>query len=76
MHRMLYYPEMKFDETELDFGTIEQGTNVRSILSPLLIQGKLLCDYKCFKLLWLYSSYDRLKKPIAPGETGEMLGEI
>lgn len=66
------YPEMSFDETEHDFGTIERGTNVEHTFTftntgdaPLVITDATStcgCTVPTFT-----------EEPIAPGETGEML---
>ncbi len=66
------YPEISFDETEYDFGEIEQGTNVEHTFTftntgnaPLVItNAKSSCG--CTVPTWT-------KEPIAPGEKGEML---
>jgi hypothetical protein len=66
------YPEISFDATEHDFGTIEQGTNVEHTFTftntgnaPLVItNASSSCG--CTVPTWT-------KEPIAPGETGEML---
>ncbi len=66
------YPEIQFAETEHDFGTIQQGTNVEHTFTftntgraPLVItNASSSCG--CTVPTWT-------KEPIAPGETGEML---
>lgn len=66
------YPEINFEATEHDFGTIEQGTNVEHTFTftntgnaPLVItNANSSCG--CTVPTWT-------KEPIAPGETGEML---
>lgn len=66
------FPEMSFDETEHDFGTINQGENVEHVFTftntgdaPLVISdAKSSCGCTV-------PSFTR--EPIAPGETGEML---
>lgn len=66
------YPEMSFDETEFDFGTIEQGeeqehtfTFTNTGKAPLVItNASSSCG--CTVPTWT-------KEPIAPGEKGEML---
>lgn len=66
------YPEITFEETEHDFGTIEQGTNVEHTFTfkntgnaPLVITNAT-SSCGCTVPTWT-------KEPIAPGETGEML---
>lgn len=66
------YPEMSFDETEHDFGTMAQGTNVEHIFTftntgkaPLVITNAT-SSCGCTVPTWT-------KEPIAPGEKGEML---
>lgn len=66
------YPELTFDETEHDFGTIDQGTNVEHEFTftntgdaPLVITNAT-SSCGCTVPTWT-------KEPIAPGETGEML---
>ncbi|HET8885848.1 MAG TPA: DUF1573 domain-containing protein [Salinimicrobium sp.] len=66
------FPKLTFDESEYDFGTIEQGTNVEHVFTfkntgdaPLVItDAKSSCG--CTVPTWT-------KEAIAPGETGEML---
>ena len=66
------FPKLTFDESEYDFGTIEQGTNVEHVFTfkntgdaPLVItDAKSSCG--CTVPTWT-------REPIAPGETGEML---
>ncbi|NJW54006.1 DUF1573 domain-containing protein [Salinimicrobium oceani] len=66
------YPEISFEKTEHDFGTIAQGTNVEHTFTftntgkaPLVItNASSSCG--CTVPTWT-------KEPIAPGETGEML---
>ncbi|MDC7996263.1 DUF1573 domain-containing protein [Altibacter sp. HG106] len=66
------FPEMTFDETEFDFGTIDQGTNVEHTFTftntgeaPLVIvDAKSSCG--C-------TVPEYTKEPVAPGATGEML---
>ncbi len=66
------HPVMKFDETEFDFGTIEQGTKVEHIFkftntgdAPLVIvNAKSSCG--C-------TVPEYPKTPVAPGETAELL---
>ena len=66
------YPEITFSETEHDFGTIEQGTNVEHTFTftntgkaPLVITNAT-SSCGCTVPTWT-------KDPIAPGESGEML---
>lgn len=66
------YPEIAFEETEYDFGTIEQGTNVEHTFTftntgkaPLVITNAT-SSCGCTVPTWT-------KEPIAPGESGEML---
>jgi len=66
------YPEISFEETEHDFGTIDQGTAVEHTFkftntgnAPLVITNAT-SSCGCTVPTWT-------KKPIAPGETGEML---
>lgn len=66
------YPEITFDETEHDFGTIDQGTSVEHTFTftntgnaPLVITNAT-SSCGCTVPTWT-------KEPIAPGETGEML---
>lgn len=66
------YPEISFEETEHDFGTIDQGTNVEHTFTftntgdaPLVITNAT-SSCGCTVPTWT-------KEPIAPGETGEML---
>ncbi|MGB7785463.1 MAG: DUF1573 domain-containing protein [Salinimicrobium sp.] len=68
----VYYPEMKFDETEFDFGTIEQGTPQEHTFTftntgkaPLVITN---ASSSCGCTVPSYT-----KEAIAPGETGELL---
>jgi hypothetical protein len=66
------YPVMSFEETEFDFGTIDQGTNVEHVFkftntgkAPLVIvDAKSSCGCTVPQFT---------KDPVAPGETGEML---
>jgi hypothetical protein len=66
------FPVMSFNETEFDFGEIEQGTNVEHTFTftntgeaPLVIvDAKSSCG--C-------TVPEYTKEPVAPGETGEML---
>ena len=66
------YPEITFEETEFDFGTIDQGTAVEHTFkftntgnAPLVITNAT-SSCGCTVPTWT-------KEPIAPGETGEML---
>ena len=66
------YPEIAFAETEYDFGTIDQGTNVEHTFTftntgnaPLVITDAT-SSCGCTVPTWT-------KEPIAPGETGELL---
>lgn len=66
------YPELTFEETVHDFGTIEQGTNVEHTFTfkntgkaPLVITD---ATSSCGCTVPSYT-----EEPIAPGETGEML---
>ena len=66
------HPEMTFDETVHDFGTIEQGTNVEHTFTfkntgnaPLVITD---ATSTCGCTVPTYT-----EEPIPPGETGEML---
>ncbi len=66
------YPEISFEETEYDFGTIDQGTNVEHTFTftntgkaPLVITNAT-SSCGCTVPTWT-------KEPIAPGESGEML---
>ena len=66
------YPVMSFQETEHDFGTIEQGTNVEHTFTftntgkaPLVITN---ATSSCGCTVPTYT-----KEPVAPGETGELL---
>lgn len=66
------YPEITFEETEHDFGTIDQGTAVEHTFkftntgkAPLVITNAT-SSCGCTVPTWT-------KEPIAPGETGEML---
>lgn len=66
------YPEITFEETEYDFGTIDQGTNVEHTFTftntgkaPLVITNAT-SSCGCTVPTWT-------KEPIAPGESGEML---
>lgn len=66
------YPVMTFNETEFDFGTIDQGTNVEHVFkftntgtAPLVIvdaKGSCGCTVPSYS-----------KSPVAPGEEGELL---
>ena len=66
------FPVMTFEETEFDFGTIDQGTNVEHVFkftntgkAPLVIvdaKSSCGCTVPQFP-----------KDAVAPGETGEML---
>jgi uncharacterized cupredoxin-like copper-binding protein len=66
------YPQISFEKTEHDFGTIAQGTNVEHTFTftntgkaPLVItNASSSCG--CTVPTWT-------KEPIAPGESGEML---
>ncbi|MHA6279896.1 DUF1573 domain-containing protein [Salinimicrobium sp. CAU 1759] len=66
------YPQLTFEETEHDFGTIAQGTNVEHTFTftntgkaPLVITNATsTCG--CTVPTWT-------KEPIAPGESGEMV---
>ncbi len=66
------YPVITFEETEFDFGTIDNGTNVEHVFkftntgdAPLVIVGaKSSCGCTV-------PSYP--KEPVAPGETAELL---
>lgn len=66
------FPEMKFEEGQFDFGTIDQGTNVEHVFkfkntgdAPLMIvNAKSSCG--CTIPEWT-------KESIAPGDSGEML---
>lgn len=66
------YPEISFDKTEHDFGTIDQGTAVEHTFTftntgnaPLVITNAT-SSCGCTVPTWT-------KEPIAPGESGEML---
>lgn len=66
------YPEITFEETEHDFGTIDQGTAVEHTFkftntgdAPLVITNAT-SSCGCTVPTWT-------KEPIAPGESGEML---
>lgn len=66
------YPEITFDETEHDFGTIDQGTNVEHTFTftntgeaPLVITNAT-SSCGC-------TVPSPPKDPIAPGEKGELL---
>ena len=66
------YPELTFEETVHDFGTIVQGTNVEHTFTfkntgkaPLVITD---ATSSCGCTVPSYT-----EEPIAPGETGEML---
>lgn len=66
------YPEIAFEETEYDFGTIEQGTNVEHTFTftntgkaPLVITNAT-SSCGCTVPTWT-------KEPIAPGESGELV---
>ncbi|MCF4102157.1 DUF1573 domain-containing protein [Gillisia sp. M10.2A] len=68
----VYYPEMTFEESEFDFGTIAKGTNVEHVFkftntgkAPLVITN---ASSSCGCTV---PSYPR-NTSIAPGETGEM----
>ncbi len=68
----VYYPEMKFDETEFDFGTIEQGTPQEHTFTftntgkaPLVITN---ASSSCGCTVPTYT-----KEAVAPGEKGELL---
>ncbi len=66
------FPVISFNETEFDFGTIDQGTNVEHVFkftntgeAPLVIvnaKSSCGCTVPSFP-----------KEPVAPGESGEML---
>lgn len=66
------HPVLSFEESEFDFGTIDQGTNVEHVFkftntgeAPLVIvNAKSSCGCTV-------PSYP--KEPIAPGDSGEML---
>lgn len=65
-------PVMEFDESEFDFGKISRGTNVEHIFkfkntgdAPLVIVS---ATSSCGCTIPTYSD-----KPVAPGETGELL---
>ncbi len=66
------FPQMTFDETEFDFGTIDQGTNVEHVFkftntgeAPLVIvDAKSSCGCTVPEFT---------KEPVAPGAQGEML---
>ena len=66
------YPEVTFDETEHDFGTIDQGTNVEHTFTftntgeaPLVITN---ATSSCGCTVPEFT-----REPIAPGEKGELL---
>lgn len=66
------YPEITFEETEFDFGQIEQGTNVEHTFvftntgdAPLVLTG---ASSTCGCTVPTFT-----EDPIAPGEKGEML---
>ena len=68
----VYYPEMKFDESEYDFGKIEKGKPVEHVFkftntgkAPLVITS---ATSSCGCTVPTYPK----NKSIAPGETGEM----
>ncbi len=66
------FPVISFNETEFDFGTIDQGTNVEHVFkftntgeAPLVIvnaKSSCGCTVPSFP-----------KEPVAPGESAEML---
>lgn len=66
------YPEITFDETVHDFGTIEKGTNVEHVFTftntgraPLVITD---ATSTCGCTIPEFT-----REPVAPGETGELL---
>ena len=66
------FPVMSFEETEFDFGTIDQGTNVEHVFkftntgkAPLVIVD---AKSSCGCTVPQYT-----KEPIAPGDAGELL---
>lgn len=66
------FAQITFDETEFDFGTIDQGTNVEHVFTfsnsgdvPLVITD---ANSTCGCTVPSYTD-----KPIAPGEKGELL---
>lgn len=68
----VYYPVMTFDETEYDFGTIEQGTPQEHVFTftntgkaPLVITN---ATSSCGCTVPTYT-----KEAVAPGEKGELL---
>ena len=70
--REVYYPVMTFDETEYDFGTIEQGTPQEHVFTftntgkaPLVITD---ASSSCGCTVPKYT-----QEAIAPGEKGELL---
>jgi hypothetical protein len=66
------FPAIKFDETQFDFGTIDQGTHVEHVFkfkntgeAPLMIVN---AKSSCGCTIPEYT-----KAPVAPGDTGELL---
>lgn len=66
------FPVMSFSETEFDFGTIDQGTNVEHVFkfsntgnAPLVIVD---AKSSCGCTVPQYT-----KEPVAPGDSGELL---
>lgn len=68
----VYYPEMTFEETEYDFGTIEQGTNVEHVFEFTNTGKAPLVITNATSTCGCTTPDVPKNESIAPGETRQM----